>query len=98
MQSRHSRRNYSYHHAPFRIDGEFVANVMAYVYLLLCRLVLCNYHQVVSRFTFSCDDLDAEKVMGIKHQDRTEEDKNQTCGRKKKQKRQDRLRLIKIYE
>lgn len=84
-QSMHSRRNYSYHQAPFRIDGEFVANVTAYVYLLPC----CNYHQVPSRFSFSCDDLDAEKkIMVINRQDQTEEDKGRLMGKRSKKTRQ----------
>lgn len=84
-QSMHSRRNYSYHQAPFRIDGEFMANVTAYVYLLPC----CNYHQVVSRFSFSCDDLDAEKVMVINCHDRTEEDKARLMGKRSKKDKTD---------
>lgn len=88
-QSMHSRRNYSYHQAPFQIDGEFLANVTAYAYLLRWHSVLCNYHQEdESRSSFSCDDLDAEKVTVINHQDRMEEDKARLMGKRAKKTRQ----------
>lgn len=88
-QSMNSRRNYSYHQAPFQINGESLANVTAYAYLLRWRSVLCNYHQEdASRSSFSCDDLDAEKVMVINCQDRTEKDKARLMGKRAKKTRQ----------
>ncbi len=85
-QSMHSRRNDSYHQAPFQIDGQFPANVTAYAYVMRWRSVLCNYHQEdASRSSFSCDDLDAEEVTVINRQHRMEEDKARLM-RKKSQK------------
>lgn len=71
-----------------KIHFSSMENVTAYVYLFLCRLVLCNYHQDVSRFSFFCDDLDAEKVMVINRHDWTEEDRARLKGKRTKKTRQ----------